>query len=390
MTQSIASQRTSIPPKHPVTPRRLPEVLAIIAAAKLAAFLSGEPGISKSQSVYYAADRLYGSDPLYQSMGWHVIRPGLVQRPDGTFAGPTDWRPWIIELRAIYLDPVDIKGMPSVDLKTKTTHFNPLGLLPTGGSGVIFIDEPNRAAPLVQNALMQLTQDRRIGEYRLPDGWIVVAAGNRESDGGGVSKMYAALSQRFAWVDVVADRTDWLAWAPENGIHPMVIGLHRWRAQYPQEGAPDLFCHFDPKARSSPNPRAWHKASDLLHAIEAQPDPPADLMMPILSGVLGESAATELVAFYRLHEELPKATDVQADPMTAAIPTSVGGKYAIAASLAASMTDATARSYILYLGRLPVEFAAFAMLDAWRREPNLLNCAPFGKWAVAHQDVFQP
>ena len=58
--------------------------------------------------------------------------------------------------------------------------------LPDGSikEGILFLDELNTAAPMVQASAYQLILDRKIGEYTLPDGWAIVAAGNRESDKG--------------------------------------------------------------------------------------------------------------------------------------------------------------------------------------------------------------
>ena len=49
---------------------------------------------------------------------------------------------------------------------------------------VLFLDEMNSAAPAVQAAAYQLILNRRIGQYKLPDNVLIVAAGNREADKG--------------------------------------------------------------------------------------------------------------------------------------------------------------------------------------------------------------
>lgn len=51
--------------------------------------------------------------------------------------------------------------------------------------GILFLDEINAAPPLVQAALYQLILDRRVGEYELPEGWRIIAAGNRPRGQGG-------------------------------------------------------------------------------------------------------------------------------------------------------------------------------------------------------------
>ena len=91
--------------------------------------------------------------------------------------------------------------------------------------GILFFDELNAAPPLVQASLYQLTLDRRIGEYVLPDGWKIVAAGNRAEDRSIVFRMPNTLSNRFTHLDLEVDYEDWRIWAIDRGIHPMIIGF---------------------------------------------------------------------------------------------------------------------------------------------------------------------
>ena len=56
-------------------------------------------------------------------------------------------------------------------------YFVPPALLPKKGKGVLLLDEFPQAPPAVQAVAYQLVLDRRLGEYTLPDGWSIVAAG---------------------------------------------------------------------------------------------------------------------------------------------------------------------------------------------------------------------
>src|SRR4051812_30577921 len=82
----------------------------------------------------------------------------------------------LVDVRATLLDPVDLRGLPR--LEGESAVWIPPAFLPRFGAGVLFLDELAQAAPLVQSACLQLTLDRRIGEYELPDGWSVIAASN--------------------------------------------------------------------------------------------------------------------------------------------------------------------------------------------------------------------
>jgi len=94
-----------------------------------------------------------------------------------------------IDLRLALMDPTDLKGIPFYDKESHTALWAPPAFLPKEGEGILFLDELNSAAPSVQASAYQLILDRKVGEYELPDGWAIVAAGNREGDRGVTSRM---------------------------------------------------------------------------------------------------------------------------------------------------------------------------------------------------------
>ena len=121
------------------------------------------------------------------------------------------------------LDPVDLRGLPSV--RGDVAHWCPPSFLPTEGEGILFLDELNAAPPLVQAACYQLVLDRRVGEYVLPDGWTVVAAGNRETDRAVTHRMPSALANRFVHLDFSVDVAAWLQWAESAGVGEEVLAF---------------------------------------------------------------------------------------------------------------------------------------------------------------------
>ena len=132
----------------------------------------------------------------------------------------------VVDIRASLLDPTDLRGIPAVE--NGKAIWCPPSFLPTvkdGPGGVLFFDELSAAPPLVQASLYQLVLDRRVGEYVLPDGWRIIAAGNRQEDKSIVFRMPAALANRFVHLDFEVDYDDWRTWAVGRGIHPLVIGL---------------------------------------------------------------------------------------------------------------------------------------------------------------------
>lgn len=321
-----------------------PSILTIALEAMIDAqqpvFIEGAPGIGKSQIVAQTCKRM-GLD--------------------------------LIDIRAVLLDPVDLRGLPHVNGDGRA-HWALPDFLPRKGKGVVFLDELNRAPTLVQNACLQLVLDRRLGEYVLPKDWAILAAGN--ASGSGVTKMDPALRSRFVFIDAEIDLADWSTWAIQSDIAPEVIAFIRWRS--------DLLHNFDGgKERSFPCPRSWEFVSRVTKSSHGNKTIEHELFI----GSVGKGAATEYSAFLQLYRNLPNIDAILLDPKGAKVPNSPATLYAVSAALARRMDDKTIARCITYLDRLPQEYAVYAVRDAITRDGGLASVKEFTKWAIAHQDV---
>ena len=92
----------------------------------------------------------------------------------------------IVDVRLSQMEPSDLRGIPFKN-DAKVEWAVP-AMLPDvsvhGAEGILFIDEITAAPPSVSAAAYQLILDRRLGEYRVPEHWAIVAAGNRQGDRG--------------------------------------------------------------------------------------------------------------------------------------------------------------------------------------------------------------
>jgi MoxR-like ATPase len=87
----------------------------------------------------------------------------------------------------------------------------------------LFLDELNACSQDVQKAFYSLIHERRVGEYVLPKGSVVIGAGNRAQDSAIVKPMSSALVNRMVHVEMRVSHREWLEWAHGVGIHPMVL-----------------------------------------------------------------------------------------------------------------------------------------------------------------------
>jgi hypothetical protein len=199
-----------------------------------------------------------------------------------------------IDLRLSLLDPTDLRGIPFFNAKNDTAIWAPPAFLPDGSQEreILFLDELNTAAPMVQASAYQLILDRKIGEYRLPDGWAIIAAGNRESDRGVVFRMAAPLANRFVHLEMEANVEDWRNWAIKADIDTSIIAYISHR--------PDALFVFNAESRSFATPRTWAYVNDIMAS-----KPEDDLVMPMVSGAIGEELAASYLGFRLVASQLP-------------------------------------------------------------------------------------
>lgn len=204
-----------------VTPARLPHVLLHVAVVR-PVFVWGAPGIGKSSLVRRFADSL-GLD--------------------------------CVTMLGTQLAPEDLIGVP--ELVGGRSRFAPPETLARTEPYCLFLDELNSSSPEVQKAFYSLILDRRIGTYELPEGSIVIGAGNRSSDNALAKPMASAPINRLVHVHLRASVDDWLAWAAEAGIHHWIVDYLTQR--------PDHLWKQPPKTEEPfSTPRSWHMLSDAL------------------------------------------------------------------------------------------------------------------------------
>jgi hypothetical protein len=318
-----------------VRPSEVRRALEALIPAGRPVYLWGPPGSGKSALVRQAADALGRA---------------------------------LVDVRATLLDPVDLRGLPRLD--GDAAVWLPPAFLPRSGEGVLFLDELAQAAPLVQAACLQLTLDRRVGEYELPAGWAVIAASNRAEDRAGTHRLISPLLNRFVHLDLHPAADDWQAWAAAAGVAPEVRAFLQYR--------PGLLFEFDPAAnpRAFPTPRSWQFVSDVLART------PPDLVHPVVGGCVGDGPAVEFVGFLRLYRDLPDLDRVLAAPDAAPVPREPAVLYALVGALVERCRPAKAPlpSFVAYALRLPDEFALLALRDGLAVNPKLAGLPAVQQW----------
>lgn len=322
-------------------PTRITEALKVCIAAKQPTFLWGPPGVGKSDVVRQVAEEL----------GYKLA-----------------------DVRAVLLDPVDLRGLPIVS--ENEARWVPPSFLPKKGKWILFLDELNAAPQLVQASCYQLVLDRKLGEYKLPKDCVVIAAGNRETDRAVTSRMPSALANRFIHLNFDVDLEDWVAWALDQGIETSIIAFLRFR--------PELLHKFDPQRneKAFPTPRSWEFTSNILSAANTE------IEYDLAAGIVGEGAATELIGFMRICKNLPDPDVVLMAPDKADVPEDPATLYAICGALAHKASEQNIKRVIQYANRLPVEFSVLLVRDCVKKkDSNLSQTRAFIDWLSKHSEV---
>ncbi len=230
----------------------------------------------------------------------------------------------LIDIRLSQMEPSDLRGIPFRN--GESVEWAVPAMLPDkerhGTSGILFLDEITSAPPSVSAAAYQLILDRKLGQYEVPEGWAIFAAGNRQGDRGVTYTMPAPLANRFSHFDFEIHLDDWVAWAYKNNIDDRVIAFVRFR--------PELLFDFDPAHNpvAFPSPRSWEFAHRALQKFEHNPE----LRLGSFQACVGPAAGIELNAFITNLDQLPDIDAIIRGEEVAA-PAEIDLQYAVAASL---------------------------------------------------------
>ncbi|MCG8425889.1 MAG: MoxR family ATPase [Chromatiales bacterium] len=294
----------------------------------------------------------------------------------------------VIDIRLSQMEPSDLRGIPFRD--NGMVEWAVPALHPDnarhGPAGILFLDEINTAPPAVSAAAYQLILDRRLGDYQVPEGWAIFAAGNRQGDRGVTYSMPAPLANRFSHFDVETHLDDWVMWAYRNQIDERIIAFLRFR--------PELLFDFDPahNPMAFPSPRSWEFAHRGLQKFGEQPQ----LLQGALQACVGPAAGIELHAFVNSLEQMPDLDAIIAGEEVT-VPEEIDLQYAVAAALvgrAIRALEAPNRNEIIghildYAGRFPQrEMGVMLVSDMHRAIGEAVFEVPqFGDWAQAIADV---
>lgn len=317
--------------------------------------LWGPPGVGKSQGIREIAQRIEGR---------------------------TGKNCHITDVRLLLFNPIDLRGIPTANEdKTLAVWLRPQIFRMDESEDVVnilFLDEISAAPQSVQAAAYQITLDRVVGEHRLPDNCIVVAAGNRVTDKSVAYKMPKALANRLLHIEIVENFASWHRWAVESGIDEKIVGYLSYKR--------DALMCFDAssEALAFATPRSWEMVSNLLKGVNSD----AEKIFSLICGLVGVAAASEFLAWTEVYSSLPSIEDIFAGKLPKP-PKGSDSMYALISAMTAyarEHADDTAAigNSIAYACKLPPDYTVVLIRDylclreGYRN--TLMNIPEFARW----------
>ena len=322
-----------------LSPKVLPSVM-----------LWGAPGVGKSQGVRQIAKE---------------IETATGKRVDVT------------DVRLLLFNPIDLRGIPVANEdRTLAVWLKPKIFQMDDSDDVInilFLDEISAAPQSVQAAAYQITLDRVVGEHKLPDNCIVIAAGNRITDKSVSVKMPKALANRLLHIEVNGSFESWKKWAIRAGINRKVLGYLTFRR--------DRLFGFDATRDelAFPTPRSWEMVSNILNTVSED----VDKVGPLISGLIGVGYAVEFKLWCRSFAEMPDIEKIFEGRETD-VPKKADVMYAVVSSMTTYASehryDAVAIGNSLsYAKRFPADFGELLIqnyLDIAKNYESFLRTVP--------------
>lgn len=150
--------------------------------------------------------------------------------------------------------------------------------------GILFLDEINCVSETLAPAMLQFLQCKTFGSHKLPEGWLIAAAGNPPEYNKSVREFDVVTLDRVKKILVEPDFAVWKEYAKQQRLHPAVISYLSAR--------PRCFYHMETTVdgKSFVTPRGWEDLSQLLEVYEK----------------LGKKADREVTVQYLQHDKIAR------------------------------------------------------------------------------------
>ena len=170
--------------------------------------------------------------------------------------------------------------------------------------GILFLDEINCVSETLAPSMLQFLQYKVFGRHRVPEGWVIVTAGNPPEYNKSVREFDVVTLDRRKVLPVEADYVTWKAYAMERGVHGAILNFLELKKEY--------FYHMETtvKERSYVTARGWEDLSEII--IMYEEDGLAVDESLVEQYLRSETIVKEFCAYYDLHNKYKNDYKVEA------------------------------------------------------------------------------
>ena len=188
--------------------------------------------------------------------------------------------------------------------------------------GILFLDEINCVSETLSPSMLQFLQYKVFGRHSVPEGWVIVTAGNPPEYNKSVREFDVATLDRLRVMEVEPDFAVWKEYAQEKGVHPAVINFLELKKEYFYAVETTV------KGRSYVTARGWEDLSEILLLYEEEKKKADETLVG--QYIRNERIVKEFTAYYDLYNKYK--TDYRIEEILAGRPTETAKEKAKKAS----------------------------------------------------------
>jgi MoxR-like ATPase len=169
--------------------------------------------------------------------------------------------------------------------------------------GILFLDEINCVSETLAPAMLQFLQYKIFGRHQVPEGWVIVTAGNPPEFNKSVREFDVVTMDRVRVLEVEADYKIWREYAVEKGIHNVIINFLDLKQEY--------FYRIEStvKGRSYVTARGWEDLSEILTLYEEEELSVDETL--VLQYLRNDKVVKEFTAYYDLYNKYKRDYQIQ-------------------------------------------------------------------------------
>ncbi len=249
-------------------------------------FLLGAPGIGKTAIMSQIASEL-GIALVSYSMTHHTRQSALglpfikEKEYDGTTYSVSEYT--MSEIIASVYDTMEESG-------TK--------------EGILFLDEINCVSETLYPSMLQFLQYKVFGKHSVPEGWVIVTAGNPPEFNKAVREFDVVTLDRLKVIEVEADYPAWKKYATDAGLHGAILNFIEVNREYFYGVETTAF------GKNYVTARGWEDLSDMIRLYEEAGRKVTESL--IGQYIKNDTIVKEFAAYYDLYNKYKRDYDIEA------------------------------------------------------------------------------